>query len=192
MLNDKDELVRSFAAVALEALAQAASVEPLLKRAKKERDRYARKNMYRALGVCGGGAADKNAAKALLKAATGDKQQMVRKHASLSLKSFRSEKAKKLVKKKLESKAGKEKDRYVRGAMVYALTYCGDPKTTEPVFKKILEKVNNEMSKGYMRHAIRVLNKRDSWGRWAYYLYEEDRDDPAREVEDRGRGRGGR
>ena len=61
------------------------------------------------------------------------------------------------------------------------LSFVGDKETTEPVFRKILEKVNNDTSKGYMRHAIRVLNKRDSWGRWAYYLYSEDRDDPARE-----------
>ena len=191
-LSNKEALVRSFSAVALEEIQQPASIEPLMKRAKKERDRYARKNMLRALGRCAGPTGHEKAAKHLLKAVTRDKQQMVRKHAALALRYYTGEKPSAVVRKKLESLASKEKDRSIRGALVYTLTYVGDPETTLAVFEKILAKVNNDISKQYMRHAIKVLKKRESWGRWAWFLYTEDRDDPARETEDNGRGRGGR
>jgi hypothetical protein len=191
MLNDKDELVRSFAAVALEELQQAASIEPLLKRAKRERNRYGRKNMYRALAKCAGPSAHAKAAKALLKAASSDKQQMVRKHAAAALKAYQGEKGSKLVKKPLERLALKEKDAWVRGALVYSLAYIGDEKTSLPVLQTLLEKTNSELSKGWIRQAIQVLRKRGGF-RGTWWLWSEDRDDPAREVEDRGRGRGGR
>jgi hypothetical protein len=101
LAKDKDETVRSFAAVAVEAMGQAESIPVLIKRAKKERDTRARKNVYRALGVCGGGAKDKDAAKALLKAINADKQEVVRKAAAFACANYRGEEASRLVLKKL-------------------------------------------------------------------------------------------
>jgi len=181
--DKKDPLVRSCAAVALEELAHAASIEPLIKRSKRERDTFARKNMYRALGACGGGAADAKAAKTLFKAVSTDKQIAVRKHAAVALKSYGSEAGKKVVLKKMESMATREKNRQVRGALVYSLAFIGERKTTLPVFQKILEKVNDDYAKRWMRDAIKVLTKRASGfgGRSAWWLFSEDRDDPARQ-----------
>ncbi len=180
-LEDKDALVRSFAAVALESLLQKESVAPLLKRAKSERDPTARKNACRALGECGGHAADEEAATALLKTIANDKQQMIRKHAALALKAYAGEKAAPLVVTKLEQLAGKIKDRTVRGGIIYALAYVGVRETTEPVFKKILEDQHDEYGKAFMRDALKMLRKESSdFGRSAWWLFGEDREDPAR------------
>jgi len=191
MITDKDELVRNFSVVALEELGLHASVPALLKRCKKERERYTRKNIYRALGVCGGPKADKDAAKALLSAISRDKQMMVRKHAAIAIKAYSAtDESKKLVKTKLESLALREKSREVRGGIVYALAYIGDTGKTLAVFEKILAKLNDDYGKGWMRDAIKVLKKRGNW-RMSRWLWTEDSADPAREVPD-WRGRRGR
>ncbi len=181
-LKDREALVRSFAAVALEELAQPESIPVLIKKAKRERDTQARKNMYRALGACAGPVADKDAAKGLLKAVGGDKQNTNRKYAALALIRYRSDEAKKLVVKKLEKAALKVKDRTVRGGIVYTLAHIGDEKTTIPVFKKILEKLHDDYAKNFMRIAIRrVRGESGDFGRSAYFLFWEDRADPARQ-----------
>jgi len=191
MTTDEDELVRNFSVVALEELGLHASVPALLKRCKKERERYTRKNIYRALGVCGGPKADKDAAKALLSAISRDKQMMVRKHAAIAIKAYSAtDESKKLVKTKLESLALREKSREVRGGIVYALAYIGDTGKTLAVFEKILAKLNDDYGKGWMRDAIKVLKKRGNW-RMSRWLWTEDSADPAREVPD-WRGRRGR
>lgn len=179
-LEHKDATVRSFAAVALERLAQKESVPPLLKRAKSERDQTARKNVCRALGMCGGPAADEDAAATLLKAVSGDKQNMIRKHAALALRWYSGEAASALVRGKLEQLAGKTKDRSVRGGIVYALAYIGKRETTEPIFKEILEDQHDEYGKNFMREALRLLRGEGDFGRSAWFLFWEDRDDPAR------------
>jgi HEAT repeat protein len=180
LLSDKDKLVRSFAAVALERLALAESVPALVKRAKKEKDTAARRNMVRALGLCGGPSADKEASKVLLKALTRDKQARVRKNAAIALKEFRTDEGRQLVKKKMEKSLDKESDREVRGATIYSLTFVGDRETTLPLFQKMLEKSKDQMAKGFMRTAIKVLQKRGEWGREVWFLYRDDRNDPAR------------
>jgi len=182
-LKDKDELVRSFAAVALEDLGQAESVEPLLKRAKVERDTTARKNMLRALGACGGPHADKEAAKYLLKALASDKQNALKKHAALALRPYgTTPEATALVLKKLEQEAGKSKDRWVRAGVVYTLAFIGNTDTTLPVFEKLLKEMNEDYGRNYMREAINVLKKQATdFGRAAWFLFAEDREDPARQ-----------
>src|SRR5512134_3106599 len=97
------------------------SIEPLLKRLKKESDPTARKNACRAAGACGGPVAHEEAAVALLKAVNGDKQNMSRKHAALALRAYSGEKAAPLVRTKLEQAALKTKDRVVRGGIVFTL-----------------------------------------------------------------------
>jgi hypothetical protein len=180
-LEHRDAIVRSFAAVALEYLAQKESVAPLLKRAKSERDLTARKNACRALGACGGPVADEEAAQALLKTVSGDKQNMIRKHAALALKAYSEEKAKPLVVTKLEQLAAKTKDRVVRGGIVYTLAFVGVRETTEPVLQKILEDQHDEWGKAFVREALRMLRKESGdFGRSAWWLFAEDRDDPAR------------
>ncbi|MHC4547309.1 MAG: HEAT repeat domain-containing protein [Planctomycetota bacterium] len=180
-LQDKSELVRSFAAVALEHLAQPESIAPLAKRARRERDSQARKNMYRALGACGGPSADKAAAKALFKALHGDKQNWVRKHAALSLRHYKGEAAK-LVLKQLEQTALRVKDRTVRGGIIYTLAFIGNEKTTVPVLRKILDKLHEDYSKSFVRTAIRLVRGQGGdFGRAGWWIFAEDRDDPARQ-----------
>ena len=181
-LADRSELVRSFAAVGLEELSQAASVPALIKRARSERDTQARKNMYRALGACGGPVADKDAARFLLKAVRGDKQNSNRKHAAYSLRHYRTDDGKKLVVRKLERAALGAKDRMVRGGIVYTLAHVGDVKTTMPVFQKILDKLHDPMSQTFVRLAKRQLRGEPTeFGRSARFLLWEDLGDPARQ-----------
>ncbi|MHC4729835.1 MAG: HEAT repeat domain-containing protein [Planctomycetota bacterium] len=181
-LSDKSELVRSFAACGLEELAQVASVPALIKRAKSEKDTQARKNMYRALGACGGPVADKDAATFLLKAVRSDKQNSNRKHAAYALLHYGTDEGKKLVVRKLERAALSAKDRMVRGGIVYALAHIGDVKTTMPVFEKILAKLHDPMSQTFLRLAKRQLRGEPTeFGRSARFLLWEDRGDPARQ-----------
>jgi HEAT repeat protein len=180
-LEHKDALVRSFAAVALEHLARVESVPALLKRAKSEREAVARKNACRALGACGGPAADETAAAALLKLVSNDKQAMIRKHAALALRAYASEKAKALVGPKLEQAAQKTKDRNVRGGIVYTLAYVGKRETTEPIFKQLLEDAHDEYAKAFLREALKIVRgESGDFGRAAWFLFWEDREDPAR------------
>jgi len=82
---------------------------------------------------------------------------------------------------KLEQLAAKTKDRTVRAGIVYALAYVGNRETTEPVFRKILEDQHDEYGKAFLRDALKMLRKESGdFGRSAYFLFWEDRDDPAR------------
>lgn len=176
LLKDKDPDIRSFAAVCLEEMASADAVPTLIKRAKTERDAMVRKNLYRALGACGGPAADKAAARALLKAVEHDKERMVCKHAALAL--ARYAEAPSLVRKKLEQLALRVKDQDVRQAVACALAYVGDEKTV-PVLEKMLEKTHDEWRQKFIHSAIGRLQGEKT----PFYtggLYWEDRDDPAR------------
>lgn len=180
-LKDRHELVRSFAAVALEELGRKESIPALLKRARSERDTQARKNMYRALGACAGPSADKSAASFLLKRIDTDKQNADKKHAALSLRHFTTDDGKKLVLKRLERMAGRSKDPYVRGGIVYTLTKVGNTKTTLPVLEKILDDTNTKYGRYFMEGAIRALKgEGGGFGRSGRFLFQEDRDDPAR------------
>jgi HEAT repeat protein len=180
--KDKEPVVRSFAAVALEQIASEQSIPVLIKRAKKERDATARKNMYRALGACGGGAKSKDAAKALLKAISSDKQAAVKKHAAIACRAFEGEDASVLVLSKLEKLALKTKDRGVRVGIVYSLAYIGNLETTLPILVKVRDSINDGWRKAFVRSAISVLKgEGGDFGRSDRFVYWEDRDDPARE-----------
>jgi len=185
LLSDADPGVRSFAAVALEDLGDAESVPVLAKRARAEDDTLARKNMYRALGACGGASGDKTAAKALLDAALGDKQKLVCRHAALALRAYEGEGAAS-VRKKVEHAAASTKDPDVRRALVYALAYVGERKTTVAILQKILADEREEWVRAFVRGAIAKLEGpapeggEDKFGDAAAWLFSEDRQDPAR------------
>ena len=177
LLKDKNAEVRSFAAVCLEEMASADAVAALVKRAKTEDDKTVRKNLYRALGACGGPAANKTAAKALLKAVADDKQKMVCKHAALALRHY--EGAGGLVRKKLEQLLMRVKDQDVRYAIAYALAYVGDGKTSVRILEKLLEKTHEDWKQKFVQSAIAKLHgaKAPVYASWLYW---DDRDDPAR------------
>ena len=179
--KQRSELVRSFAAVSLEAMGQKESIEILIKRVKKERDTQARKNAYRALGVCGGGAADKKAAKALLLGLK-DKQKRVAKHAGIATRHFTSTEGKKLIAPKLEKALDSIKTPGVRGGIIYALAYVGNKETTVPLLRDLVKKAREDYSKRFIRAAVAILEgKGGGFGRSTYWLFEEDRSDPARD-----------
>jgi HEAT repeat protein len=180
-LFDKSADVRSYAAVALEDLAEKGSIEPLIKRVKKERDTNARKNMYCALGTCGGGSADEDAAKQLLKGLSSDKQATVKKFCALAMRHYEGAGAK-LVVPKLEKQALKLKDRTIRGAVVYTLAFIGNPRTTVPVLEKVLEKQRDDWGRNYVRTAISMVKGTGGdFGRSSWWLFREHREDPARQ-----------
>jgi len=185
LLADRDELVRSQAAVALEELGLAESVAALVRRVHAEDDPTARKNACRALGACGGPAADKDAAKALLRVLEKDKQKSVAKHAGLALAAFAGDGAE-LVRKKLEHAARDAKERDLQFAMVYALAYVGTPKTTVPVLEKILADERDQWAQAFLKAAIAKVQAGDAgadddpFAQAAAFLFWEDRDDPAR------------
>jgi hypothetical protein len=183
LLSSKDAEIRSFAAVALEELGRKESISALLKRLRVEQDKVARKNLCRALGVCGGPVADKSAAKALLKVVSSDKQKVVCKHAALALRSYEGEGAK-LVVKRLEKAASSTKDADLRRAIVYALAYVGNAKSTVSVLNKLVEKSREKWEKTFLGSAIRKLQaepeEEDKFAESAKWLFWEDRQDPAR------------
>ncbi len=180
-LKDKEELVRSFAAVALELMGQKESLEPLEKRVKIEKDTTARKNMVRAIGRCGGGVPDEGAAKLLLKSMDADKQASVRKHSAIALRAYEGPGAA-LVLKPLEQTVVKTKDPEIRGAIVYTLAYIGNSATTVPVLQEVMAKLNDDMSRAFLQTAINICKGRGGdFGRAAWWLFAEDRNDPARQ-----------
>ena len=180
-LGDEEAEVRSFAAVCLEDLGARDSVRALLKRARTERVAVVRKNLYRALGACGGPEADKAAAKALFKAIAKDSQKIVRKHAALALRGYAGAGAK-LVLRRLEQAALRTKDRDVRGAIVYALAYVGNQKTTVRVMEKVLDETREGWARSFVESALKRLKgeKVRFSGSWLFW---EDRDDLARKDE---------
>jgi hypothetical protein len=186
LLGDRDAGVRSCAAVALEELAHKESIPVLLRHGKLERDAWARKNVYRALGACGGPVADKAAARVLLKAMASDKQKMVRKHAALALFGYQTADAATFVRPRLEKAALRTKDTDVRYALVYVLAHLGEAKTSVPVLEKVLDDAREDWARAYVQGAIRKLEGRrsaiggDAFSESARWLYCEDRQDPAR------------
>jgi len=183
LLSSKDAEIRSFAAVALEELRAKESIPALLKRLRVERDPMARKNICRALGACGGAVADKSAAKALLKVVSSDKQKVVCKHAALALRNYAGE-GSKLVAKRLERAVLSTKDADLRRAIVYALAYVGNSKTTVSVLNKLAEKSREKWEKDFVSAAISRLQapagEEDKFAASGKWLYWEDREDPAR------------
>jgi HEAT repeat protein len=158
----------------------------LLRHGKLERDAWARKNVYRALGACGGPVADKAAARVLLKAMASDKQKMVRKHAALALFGYQTADAATFVRPRLEKAALRTKDTDVRYALVYVLAHLGEAKTSVPVLEKVLDDAREDWARAYVQGAIRKLEGRrsaiggDAFSESARWLYCEDRQDPAR------------
>jgi len=185
--RDREDVVRSFAAVAIERIGSEESIPVLLKRAKKERDTRVRKNIMRALGICGGGAKHKTAAKALLKTIVSDRQEIVQTAAAFGCISYRGE-ASELVVPKLESYLKRIRDATVRGAVVYALAYIGNEDTTLPLFEELRDEYEDSKNRedrwrlAFMRSAISVLKgEGGDFGRSAWWLFRDERDDPARQ-----------
>ena len=69
----------------------------------------------------------------------------------------------------------------MRRALVYALAYVGDGKTTIPVLEKIHEAENDESGRAFVRSAIAKLKGgEERFGDAASRLFSDDRTDPAR------------
>jgi hypothetical protein len=74
----------------------------------------------------------------------------------------------------------------VRRAIVYALAFVGDAKTTVPVLEKVLAKEHEERVQAFVRAAIQRIGhvpgegEDDPFAQSASWLFWEDREDPAR------------
>ena len=178
-LAHKDPVLRSVSAICLERGKRPESVAPLLKRLQKEREAQVRKNLYRALGACGGPAADAKAARALVKGMR-EKELWLSRHAVLAMTGYRGDGAK-LVRKQLEQAALKERDPDRKLALVYTLTYVGNEKTTVPVLTKIYDRAG-AAERWYLLQAIKLLQGKQGGfgGSTVSKLYREDEEDPAR------------
>ncbi len=181
-LTHEEPHVRSFAAVALERLAQESSIPLLLKRAKSERDPTARKNVYRALGACGGVAGDRKAAQRLLKGMK-DRDRIVAKHAVLAMAHYNDDAAKAL-RKRLEKAAahGKTTDFMMR-AVVYSLGHVGNDSTSVKALRKALQQVSDRSLRKQIRTSLDLLTGRiDGSSELPDAIFWEDRNDDARDA----------
>ncbi len=181
-LASKNARVRSFAAVALEGLAQQESIPLLVKRAKAERDPGARKNIYRALGACGGLAGDKKAAQQLLKGLK-DRDKVVAKHAALAASRFKGT-ASKLVLKKLEKAVvSKKSSDFLRAGLVYSLGRIGNTSSTVKALRKAYERSRDNRVRAQIRRAIdRIQGNADEGREVPSHVFWEDREDDARDA----------
>jgi HEAT repeat protein len=178
-LADEDELIRSFAAVSLEGIGDPASIRVLNRRAQAERKPIVRKNIYRAMGACGGPSGNKAAAKALIRAMDKDPHQIVRKHAALALAGYANGPGAKSILKRLEQTAARTKDRDVRSALAYTLAHIGNKKSTVRVLRKVLEDLKVDWERSFVEGAIAKLEGKEARF-YAGWLFSDDRSDPAR------------
>ena len=165
----------------MEELGSKESVRALLKRAKSEPDTDVRRNLFRALGKCGGPAASEPAARALIEAMRNDKQTEVRRHAAFAMSGFAGPGAA-LVRTELEAATA---DTAIQRAIVYALAHVGDEKTTVPVLKKILEQEREDWARRLIEAAIAGLtaeggSSEETFAAAAAKICWEDEQDPAR------------
>ena len=181
-LTHEEPRVRSFAAVALERLAQEASLPLLLKRAKAERDATARKNVYRALGACGGVAGDKKAAQRLSKGMK-DRDRVVAKHAVLAMAHYRDGAATALRKRLEKAAANKKTTAFMMRAVAYSLGHVGNDSTSVKALRKALDRVRDRGLRKQIRTSMDVLTGRiDGHGELPDAIFWEDRDDDARDA----------
>jgi HEAT repeat protein len=178
-LGDEEELIRSFAAVALEGIGDPASIRVLNRRSQTERKPVVRKNLCRAMGACGGPSGSKPAAKALLRAMDKDPHQIVRKHAALALALYATGPGAKAILKRLEQTAARTKDREVRSALVYTLAQIGNEKSTVRVLRGVLDDMKADWEQSFVKGAIAKLEGRQA-PFYPGWLFSDDRSDPAR------------
>ena len=153
VLKHRDPRARGNAAVTLEYIGSAASVEPLLARAKREKDEKVANHMYRALGRCAAGAGGATARKRLLRAALPGKEKDFGSFGPvIGLAYFQKDaKAARALEKQLLKlgsplQAGSKAHTFLRAAIVWCLSEIRDPATASFLRKKVIAPLADEKS----------------------------------------------
>jgi len=151
LLKHKDVRVRGNTAVTLEYIGSAASVEPLITRAKREKNEGVANHICRALGRCGAG--DTAARKRLLRdAKLGKDRDFGCFGAVIGLAYFQADaKAARALEKQLLKlgsplQGGLNTHTFLRAALAWCLSEIRDPKTARLLRKKIIAPLAEEKS----------------------------------------------
>jgi hypothetical protein len=153
LLAHREDDIRGNAAVTLEYIGCPASAEPLLARAKKEKNEHIANHLYRALGRCAKD--DAKVTKRLLKLSTPKKEAFPCYGPGIALGyAARSEKVARSIEKKL-AKLGSPftgfeygKNTVVRAILMWALSHHGDAKSASFIRKKLMEPLEDEKAWG--------------------------------------------
>jgi hypothetical protein len=157
LLDAKDDLVRSSAAVTLEYIGSPRAVEGLVKRMPREREPAIYNDVCRSLGRCG--AKQEAVRKALLKELSGARSNLVFAGPAIGLGYFEKDPE---TARALEKVAKKEAgERFKRGYLLWALTEVGDKKSAEFIEKEILPKENFGLAVAWIRNTITSLEGGD-------------------------------
>jgi hypothetical protein len=157
LLDAKDDLVRSNAAVTLEYIGSPRAVDGLMKRMPREREPAIYNDVCRALGRCG--AKQEAVRKALLKELSGARSNHVFAGPAIGLGYFEKDPE---TARALEKVTKKEMgERFRRGYCLWALTETGDAKSAEFVEKEVLPKESFGLAVTWIRNVITSLQGGD-------------------------------
>lgn len=163
LLEAKDVEVRSAAAVTLEYIGSARSVEPLTKRLPREKDDLAWNNVCRALGRCGAAAPSAREAvrKALVREMNAAKSAKTAAGPLIGLAYFEKDAD---AARAVEKFAAKEGDRTKRGYALWTLSEIKDPDSAKFVREEILAHETDLRASAYARAVASVIAGTDSDG----------------------------
>ena len=153
MLDDKEPDVRSNAAVTLEYIGSAKTVEPLMKRVGREKVDVVANNVFRALGRCG--AKQEPVRKILVREMGSAKSELAFAGPAIGLAYFEKDAE---AARALERQAKKEGDRVKRGFLLWALTEVKDPQSAQFVKKEIIPSESNRLALAFDQSVYEVLS----------------------------------
>jgi hypothetical protein len=160
LLDARDDVVRSHAAVTLEYVGSPRAVDALTKRLPRERTPAVFNDACRALGRCG--AKQEAVRKTLLKELSSARSNLVFAGPAIGLAYFEKDAE---TARALEKVAKKEAgERFKRGYLLWALSEVGDAKSAPFVEKEILPKESFGLAVAFIRNVITVLEGGDDAG----------------------------
>ena len=151
LLKHKDDAVRGNTAVTLEYIGSPTSVEPLLARAKRERNEHVGNHIWRAIGRCGAGDA-KVRKKLLRRALPGKDRDFAHFGAVIGLAYFEGDAStarsleKQFLKLGSPMQTGTNTHSFLRSCIAWALSEIGDPKSAAFFRKKVIKPISDDKS----------------------------------------------
>lgn len=149
VLDHKDDRVRGNAAVSLEYIGSASSVDPLIARTKREKNEHIANHLYRALGRCG--VADDKAKKRLLSKAAAKKEDFPHYGPVIGLAYYKGDEKLARSLEKMVTRLGPEvmagshgKHPLLRAMILWCLGEIQDPKTTKFIRKRLIKPLDEE------------------------------------------------
>ncbi len=155
-LDDKNDELRSNAAVTLEYIGSPRAVDALTKRLSREKDEPLYNNVCRALGRCG--AKMEAVRKTLVKEMGSAKSERAMAGPVIGLAYFEKDAD---AARALEKAAKKEGDRFKRAVVLWALTEVNDPKSADFVRKEIIPSEKVPLALMYDNNVLAALTGDD-------------------------------